>query len=417
MQRVLILESDDRIADSLLEAARNAATLPYATADPLHFIYEASNYQPEHIIIGLRNRGSEGLDVIKLLAQNRCPARVIFTGQMDSKVITAHMRLAYENGLNVVGRLKQPFSPHELRVLLNKNRFARRPAIPELTRPATVNITAQCLGRAIHSDEFIAMLQPQFRCKDGQLTGFEVLARWRHPHHGLLSPEVFIPQLEQHGLMPRFIVSILRQSLAWFRKHAAHWQPISPYATLGHQRPSQAGSQLSLAINVSGYNLADVSFPETLANLCGAHRVPPEQIVLEVTETSTLEEVPDALALLTTLRLKGFQISIDDFGAGYSSLRQLAQLPFSEIKIDRAFVTHVTDSDELQAIVSLAVELGRSLGLRTVAEGVETQETLDFLNSIGCDSAQGFFFAEPMHADDAARWLKQRIAVHRLSNR
>jgi len=169
--------------------------------------------------------------------------------------------------------------------------------------------------------------------------------------------------------------------------------------------PARASdARLKFALNLSPLNLIDETFPRWLQDKCQEHHVEPSQIILEVTETASMDNPLMLLESLTQLRIRGFQLSIDDFGVGYSSLVQLARLPFSELKIDQMFVKTLSSSEESRKIVTAVIGLSKSLGLNAVAEGVEDAWALDFLNNHGCDEAQGYFIARPMDSLSAARW-------------
>jgi EAL domain-containing protein (putative c-di-GMP-specific phosphodiesterase class I) len=167
---------------------------------------------------------------------------------------------------------------------------------------------------------------------------------------------------------------------------------------------SLAPPHVSLSVNVSALCIGDPAFAGTLREKCREHEVEPERIILELTETASLQDANVSLRNLTRMRVAGFRLSLDDFGTGYSSLSQLARLPFSEIKIDRSFVSTATMSEESRLMVASVIDLGRSLGLVTVAEGVEDGETLDLLHSLGCDLAQGYFMSRPLSPAAAAVW-------------
>jgi len=154
----------------------------------------------------------------------------------------------------------------------------------------------------------------------------------------------------------------------------------------------------------------DIHMADNLLDLCCQYRVAPERVVLELTETSAMVDPTLSLDLMTRFRVKGFQLSIDDFGTGYSSMVQLVRLPFSEIKVDKSFVMHAQQSREARTVIRSIVDLGHSLGLQVTAEGVEDSKTLDYLNGLGCDLAQGYFISRPMAGDAARSWAERRKA-------
>jgi EAL domain-containing protein (putative c-di-GMP-specific phosphodiesterase class I) len=201
----------------------------------------------------------------------------------------------------------------------------------------------------------------------------------------MIPPDAFISLAEQTGLIHELTRQIYQYALANLPESV-------------HQ------AKLKLALNLSPINLNDGTFPRWLLDKCQEHGVAPSQIILEVTETASLNNPLALLENLTQFRIRGFHLSIDDFGVGYSSLVQLARLPFSELKIDQMFVKTLADSEDSRKIVTAVVGLGNSLGLNVVAEGVEDAWALEFLHKLGCDEAQGYFIARPMDSLAAAAW-------------
>ena len=204
-------------------------------------------------------------------------------------------------------------------------------------------------------------------------------------------PDRFIPIAEETGLIDELSAQVFDQSLEWF----------SNAFPLG---------ELKLSLNISAKSLVDLHLVDSLFDLCRKYYLASDRIVLELTETSAMTDPILSLDLMTRFRVKGFQLSIDDFGTGFSSMVQLARLPFSEIKVDRSFVMNARQSQESRTIIKSVIDLGHSLGLVTTAEGVEDAETFDYLNGLGCDLAQGYLIARPMPGETARSWTEQRMA-------
>jgi EAL domain-containing protein (putative c-di-GMP-specific phosphodiesterase class I) len=202
-------------------------------------------------------------------------------------------------------------------------------------------------------------------------------------------PVDFIPVAEQVGLIDALTTQIFNLSLAWFSRTCA-------------------GSILKLSLNISAKSLVDIHLADNLSNICSLHGVAPERVVLELTESSAMVDPILSLDLMTRFRVKGFQLSIDDFGTGFSSMVQLVRLPFSEIKVDKSFVINAQSSRESRAVVKSIIDLGHSLGLQVTAEGVENRETLEYLSSLDCDFAQGYFIARPMSGENVSDWLERK---------
>jgi diguanylate cyclase (GGDEF)-like protein len=239
------------------------------------------------------------------------------------------------------------------------------------------------LRRALVSDEFDVHYQPQVDLATGRIVGCEALVRWQHPERGLLLPEEFISVVEQSGFIGDFTLYVLERAidacLAW---------PEDP------ERP------LTVAVNLSARNLLDRTFGEEVAARLAARGLEPHRLVLEITETTMLSELDVVEDVLSVLRRKGVQISVDDFGTGYSSLTFLQRVSVNELKIDRTFVASVLESPQAAALVRATIELARSLGLRTVAEGVESAAVADALAALGCEVAQGYRFGAAVPSDE-----------------
>jgi EAL domain-containing protein (putative c-di-GMP-specific phosphodiesterase class I) len=256
-------------------------------------------------------------------------------------------------------------------------------------------IDEENLRSAIASDQLHVVYQPEIRCRDHALAGVEALVRWVHPEHGDISPATFIPLAESWGLIEPVTELVFDQSLNWLASHPGH-------------------GNFSLSINLSAICFADIRLPDRLAAKCQKIGVNPARIVLEITETAAMADPATTLALTTRLRLKGFRLSIDDFGVGYSSLVQLARIPFSELKIDTSFVRDMARSLEARKIVVAIINLGRSLGLCVNAEGVENAETLSLLCAAQCDQAQGFYIGQPMPGHQFQAWRPPATPIEKI---
>ncbi len=247
------------------------------------------------------------------------------------------------------------------------------------------------LGR----DELFLHYQPQIDTVTGRVTGFEALVRWQHPQHGVLMPDSFLPVVENTGLIGPLTLQVLELAL----QAVASWRG--------------AGHDLSIAVNLSVRHLTDLSLPQQIQQRLAAYDLPPSALILEVTETLIMTDPSRAVGVLALLRDLGVGLAVDDFGTGYSSLAYLRQLHVDEIKIDKSFVMQLSSSNDDAVIVRSTIELGHNLGLRVLAEGVEDQIALDLLCSWGCDSAQGYYIARPMHADHVLAWLASQPAHRR----
>ncbi|MEX5720859.1 putative bifunctional diguanylate cyclase/phosphodiesterase [Geodermatophilus maliterrae] len=242
------------------------------------------------------------------------------------------------------------------------------------------------LRRALHDDELFLQYQPKVSLSTGEVCGAEALLRWAHPDRGLVPPDAFVPLAENTGLIGPLTRRVLDLALAQVRRWAEQGRP------------------LQISVNLSARNLLDDRLDTTVAGLLAEHGVAPQLLKLEVTESAIMADPARAAELLRRLHARGIAIAIDDFGAGYTSLGQLKNLPVSELKVDRSFVTTMQSDSSDSLIVRSVIELSHNLGLSAVAEGVEDAETLDSLTAYSCDVAQGYHLSRPMAADAFDAW-------------
>jgi diguanylate cyclase (GGDEF)-like protein len=246
----------------------------------------------------------------------------------------------------------------------------------------------QALRTGIESEQLVVHYQPKVSLATGAVTGAEALVRWNRPQHGLLLPEDFIDVAERTGLVGAVDTWVLQTAC----KQLAAWRRQVPHL-----------EQLTIAVNVSPVELADASLSARILSVLADTGLPPSALCLEVTETTLMKDPPAAVRLLTELTELGVLVAIDDFGTGYSSLAYLRQLPAHTLKIDRAFVRGLPNQAGDSAVVTAIVGLATALGLRTVAEGVETQGQVDLLRDLGCHEAQGYYFSRPVTAEALAQ--------------
>ena len=243
------------------------------------------------------------------------------------------------------------------------------------------------LRQALERDELLLHYQPKAELQTGHVLGVEALVRWRHPEHGLLGPGEFIPLAERTGLIHPLTRWVLDAAL----RQAAEWH--------------RAGHRLSVAVNVSTRCLLDPDLPDEVAERLDTWQVPAGSLVLEVTESAVMADPARALDVLGRLHAKGVGLALDDFGTGYSSMAYLKALPVDELKVDRSFVGEMVSSPSDTMIVRSTIDLGHNLGLRVVAEGVESQAAWRKLEALGCDTAQGYYLGRPMPATELEHWL------------
>ncbi|MGI9644651.1 MAG: putative bifunctional diguanylate cyclase/phosphodiesterase [Ilumatobacteraceae bacterium] len=244
-------------------------------------------------------------------------------------------------------------------------------------------------GSALENEEFYVHLQPKVSTSDGRITGAEALTRWTHPAHGPISPNEFVPLIEHAGLigtLTRFVIDRAAQTAT----------------TL-----AAAGIDLPIAVNLTPRDLLDPTLPDAIAEALARHHLQPGAIEIEITEDAMIVDFDTSITVLMRIRELGLQIAIDDFGTGYSSLQHLHRLPVDQMKIDRCFITRLSNDDSASAIVRASIGLGRDLGLRTIAEGVEDERALALVSEFGCDEVQGYHISRPLPAAEFMRWVNE----------
>jgi diguanylate cyclase (GGDEF)-like protein len=255
-------------------------------------------------------------------------------------------------------------------------------------------LVAAELQEAIDTGQLVLHYQPVIRLPSGEPDGVEALVRWQHPEHGLIPPAEFLPIAEQHGLiapLTRWVLgTAARQNAAWAR----------------------AGLTLVTGVNISACHLTTGTLVDDVAAALADSGTPPERLALELTETSVALDPARASAQFAALRVSGVEVSLDDFGSGYSSLSLLVSIPAGVLKIDRSLIEGLDEgTGHAAAAVAAVISLGRACGMRTLAEGVETQRQLDVAAELGCTFAQGFHLARPMPADEVPGWIAARTSA------
>jgi len=272
----------------------------------------------------------------------------------------------------------------------------------DVNTPARLTLLGD-LRRALQTaDELRLEYQPKISTNTGQLYGVEALLRWDHPVRGPIPPASFIPVVETTGLIDELTFHVLRLALAQQRR----WY--------------SQGIELPVSVNLSARSLLDSRFPDRVEQLLAEQGLPPQALILELTETSMMVNPDAAVVILTRLAEQGIRLSIDDFGTGYSSMSYLKSLPVSELKIDRSFVMDLPRNEDNAVLIQSAVDLGHNLGLNVVAEGVEDEATLQRLREMGCDLAQGYHIRRPARAEALDDWMLANISsapTHQGDNR
>jgi EAL domain-containing protein (putative c-di-GMP-specific phosphodiesterase class I)/FixJ family two-component response regulator len=319
------------------------------------------------VLVDLDLPEMDGIEFIGHVASHKRAEAIALTSALDPALLNTVQGMARAYGLRVLGVVEKPLTTLKLAEVLG--RFHTEEESPAVE--PDVEIGPDALRRALAAGEFEAWFQPKVAISTGHVIGVEALARW--PHEGrVIGPARFIPLLEREGMIGELTERMLEQTCRWRKRWA------------------DDGLELGLSVNVSMLNLADVATADRYQQIVADHGTRPRDVVIEVTESSVMSEAAHVLNVLARLRLKGFGLAIDDFGTGYSSLAQLSQNPFTELKIDRGFVSGAPTQPRKRAVVEASLDLARKLHLTVVAEGVETVEEWQMLAELGCQQVQGF---------------------------
>ncbi|HEU4486318.1 MAG TPA: EAL domain-containing response regulator [Povalibacter sp.] len=354
--------------------------------------------KPGVMIVDLEMPTMDGPELLMQLHQRGIDVPIIVASSRERMLIDSVQQMGGCLGLRVQHALQKPLQLDDLRkALLSVGQTAVRRAKDQTWADA---IDEKALGAALDRGEISVHFQPKTDLRTGLVRGVEALARWQHPQMGFVPPDRFIAVAERGELIHRLTLEVMHQAML----QAAGWEA--------------RGLHLTLAVNLSPLLLERPDLPQEIASLAQCHGLSPERIVLEITESSLMSQPGLALGVLARLRLKGFGLSIDDYGTGFSSLAQLTRIAFTELKIDRSFVRHAPQRESLQVILRSAIDLSNELGLACVAEGVETMEEWRLLQQYGCTLAQGWLIAKAMPGGDIVEWCRrhrQRVAELRAA--
>lgn len=384
--RILVLDDEPFILKltgrMLANLGFTHVTLCESGALALQYI-DAPTGTPELILCDLNMPQMDGIEFMRKLTEHGYAGSLILMSGEDQRALQATEKLAQAHGISVLGTLHKPVAPLSLSDMVARWTPTRR-------KPRTLRKTygAGRVRDAIGNGELLNYFQPQIAVATGQMVGMECLVRWRHPQDGMVFPDQFVGVAEEHGLIDDLTRVVIASALAQLR----HWRDINLVPRM--------------AINVSMDNLSSLNFVDFVTEQVAAAGVWPQDIVFEITESRLMQDLRAPLEVLTRLRLKRFRLSIDDFGTGHSSLAQLRDVPFDELKIDRSFVRGAATKETTRAIYDASLGLAKQLDMDTVAEGVEDRADWDLLRRTGCSLAQGYFICRPMPAEDLSGWVK-----------
>lgn len=373
--RLLVIDDEEDICDTIAEIARARGLEVETINNPAEVSEKLSVFTPDIIMLDLMMPGTDGVELLRLLVDRVKDSKICLMSGSDTRVLNSARRLGSAHGLDVVAALEKPIDIAALRATLDQLTGGNKPVI------------GTDIAHALSLGQLVLYYQPVIEIATRRVKGAEALIRWAHPTRGILPPSEFLEQITAEGLMQPMTDHVMTTAVL----QAARWH--------------HAGESLTVSINITASSLLELSLPDRLSEMCKQHQLPPEQMVLEVTESEAMRDVTRTMDVLLRMRIRNIGVSIDDFGTGHSSLRELQRMPFSEIKIDKSFVMEMANNKDCTVIVNSIIDLGHNLGLRVIAEGVETMQIWRMLAEKNCDFAQGFYMAKPMPVVEFNRWL------------
>jgi EAL domain-containing protein (putative c-di-GMP-specific phosphodiesterase class I) len=386
--RLLLLDDDPYMLGMQSRMLRSMGYAEVTMAGSAEAALRMLEHEPESadvIVCDLNMPGVDGIEFLQILNAGPFRGKVILLSGEGARVMHTVQKLLGGGRLVIMGAIEKPAGRLALRALLDC--WKPPSAEPPPARPALA-FGADELHAAQRARQWQLHYQPKVDLRTGLLSGVEALVRWNHPVHGLVFPDSFISVAEECGLIDALTDWVLAEALAQLTRW--HGQ----------------GLRIQVAVNVSMDNLRAPGFARRVGELVRNSSVAPQDVTLEITESRLMSETSAPLESLVRLRLQRFGLSIDDFGTGHSSLAQLRDVPFTELKVDRGFVQGARHNQIIRPMLEGSIGIAKRMGMLSVAEGVETEDDWQLLREIGCDLAQGYFIGRPMPSEALPQWLE-----------
>jgi EAL domain-containing protein (putative c-di-GMP-specific phosphodiesterase class I)/ActR/RegA family two-component response regulator len=387
-KRLLVIDDDPAMCDLVVQVAQDRGFETASATRQVEFKRLCHEFRPTFIVMDLTMPDSDGIELLRFLGSGNNKATIILVSGVEKKILSAAKQVGVDLGLNIGGALQKPVEISALEAMIS--------VTPNLREEALIGEFTE----ALNNDQLTVFYQPKTILtveSHHPIKEVEALVRWQHPERGLLAPAAFLNIVERANLFSAMTIVVASQAF----KQVAVWE--------------KNGLTISVAVNFAPQLLTNLSLPDEIAQLAREFGVPAERVVIEITEAGVMDDPHLAMDILTRFRLKGFRLSLDDFGTGFSSLTHLYHMPFSELKIDQSFVRDICKNDEARIIVGTMIDMARNLNLSVCAEGVDSREVLDFLLTRGCEKAQGYFISKPVSAKEleafVVEWNRQSNPV------
>lgn len=399
--KALIVDDDEFMHDVVRVALANIGLNHIHAvdngADALDFVDDLEDCSSTIIFLDLNMPDMDGVELIRHLSTRGFNGNVVPLSGEDRQILKSVEDLARQRKLRVLAALQKPVSIDDLAMAIAGISLSRRAVTSAQIEENSV--TAAEVAEALQNNEIFAVFQPKIDIATCKVLGVEALARWQRPNGDIIRPDWFIPVAEAGGLinqLTEYMFVYALRSMAEWRRH-------------------DIDLAVSVNVSVQTLNQMDVSqfdLPSFIVSRAGEAGISADRLIIEVTESRLMEDLAGPLDVMARLRLKGVKLSIDDFGTGYSTMKQLVRVPAQEMKIDKSFVSGAGADKVKYAILKSSIQLGKSLDMKTVAEGVETREEWKMVEELGADIVQGYYAARPLKADEFVTWHEKWVASH-----
>jgi EAL domain-containing protein (putative c-di-GMP-specific phosphodiesterase class I)/CheY-like chemotaxis protein len=336
-------------------------------------------------VIDLNMPGMDGMELIRHMSNDEHPSSIILASALAPSLVFSVQTMSKAYGVNLLGAIEKPATPETLQALISLH----QPRQSKQAANADLHFTIEEIRDGLVNSQFEPLFQPKVEFATGHVKGAEAFVRWRHPELGLLAPPAFMSVIDENGDTEALAWTVIEQSIV----ACSNWQ--------------RQGFSIPVSINLAPSCVAGPHFADKIIEYVSRQDLKPENIMFEITESAAQTSVPHFLENLVRLRMKGFGLSVDDYGTGHSSMQELLRIPFSELKIDRALVVGASENESLAAVLDVSLALCRKLDRQSVAVGIQTRQDWDLLLNLGCDCAQGYYIAKPMEGNALPAWMKE----------
>lgn len=381
-QREVIVDILGRLGSRNIQEARTGT-------EALNILKDSTLSSIDIILCDLNMPEMDGMEFLRHIGNSHSSIATIIMSALDGALIESVRKMASAYGIYLLGAIEKPITPVQLEALFSIYKSRESKQKQEFKHGSLFTIGEILEG--LTNGDFVPFFQPKMHLATGKLIGAEALARWRHPQRGVIAPYAFIDLLEKSGNIDILTFTMLEQS--------------AKACKLIHEK----GNEISISVNLSLTSLADIKLADKITRIVLESGVNPKFIILEITETAAMTEMAPALENLARLRMKGFGLSIDDYGTGYSSMQQISRIAFTELKIDQSFVREMTTSNVSKVLINSSIEMATKLQMKCTAEGIETKNDWEQLKSMNCELGQGYYIAKPMSLDEFLKFCEQNL--------